>query len=104
MLGPLGGADLTCALWPVAPAPQQPSIDGDGAPPIVVIGTTGDPATPYEYAVDMADRLKSGVLVTYRGEGHLAYGSERVHQPAGDRLSGAGPGAAGPDPLLKLQW
>jgi pimeloyl-ACP methyl ester carboxylesterase len=75
VLGRLAGADLTCALWPVAPAPPQPSIDGDGAPPIMVIGTTGDPATPYEYAVDMADRLKSGVLVTYRGEGHLAYGS-----------------------------
>jgi pimeloyl-ACP methyl ester carboxylesterase len=75
VLGRLGGADLTCALWPVASAPPQPSIDGGGAPPIVVIGTTGDPATPYEYAVDMADRLKSGVLVTYRGEGHLAYGS-----------------------------
>jgi pimeloyl-ACP methyl ester carboxylesterase len=40
-----------------------------------VIGTTGDPATPYEYAVDMADRLKSGVLITYRGEGHLAFDS-----------------------------
>ena len=75
VLGRLGGADLTCALWPVASAPPQPSIDGAGAPPIVVIGTTGDPATPYEYAVDMADRLKSGVLVTYRGEGHLAFGS-----------------------------
>ena len=75
VLGRLGGADLTCALWPVASAPPQPSIDGDGAPPIVVIGTTGDPATPYEYAVDMANRLKSGVLVSYRGEGHLAFGS-----------------------------
>ena len=40
-----------------------------------MIGTTGDPATPYEYAVDMADRLKSGVLMTFDGEGHLAYGS-----------------------------
>jgi hypothetical protein len=75
VLGRLGGADITCALWPVASAPPPPAIDGNGAPPIVVIGTTGDPATPYEYAVDMADRLKSGVLVTYRGEGHLAYGS-----------------------------
>jgi pimeloyl-ACP methyl ester carboxylesterase len=75
VLGRLGGADLTCPLWPVAPAPRQPPIDGAGAPPIVVIGTTGDPATPYEYAVDMARRLKSGVLVTYRGEGHLAFGS-----------------------------
>jgi pimeloyl-ACP methyl ester carboxylesterase len=75
VLGRLGGADLTCALWPVSSAPPPPSIDGDGAPPIVVIGTTGDPATPYEYAVDMANRLKSGILVTYRGEGHLAFGS-----------------------------
>jgi pimeloyl-ACP methyl ester carboxylesterase len=75
VLGRLGGADLTCALWPVEPAPPQPPIDGAGAPPIVVIGTTGDPATPYEYAVDMARRLRSGVLVTYRGEGHLAFGS-----------------------------
>jgi pimeloyl-ACP methyl ester carboxylesterase len=75
VLGRLGGADLTCALWPVRSAPPQPTIDGNGAPPIVVIGTTGDPATPYEYAVDMADRLKSAVLVTYRGEGHLAFGS-----------------------------
>ena len=39
----------------------------------MVIGTTGDPATPYEYAVDMADRLQSGVLITFDGEGHLAY-------------------------------
>ena len=75
VLGRLGGPDLTCALWPVAPAPPQPAVDGAGAPPIVVIGTTGDPATPYEYAVDMAERLKSGVLVTHRGEGHLAFGA-----------------------------
>ena len=73
VLGRLGGADLTCVLWPVAPAPPPPSIDGAGARPIVVIGTTGDPATPYEYAVDMADRLKSGVLISFEGEGHLAY-------------------------------
>lgn len=73
VLGQLGGADLTCALWPVASAAPPPAIDGAGARPIVVVGTTGDPATPYEYAVDMAERLKSGVLITFRGEGHLAY-------------------------------
>ncbi len=38
-----------------------------------MIGTTGDPATPYEYAVGMANQLNSGVLVTFRGYGHLAY-------------------------------
>ena len=40
----------------------------------MVIGTTGDPATPYEYAKSMADQLSSAVLVTFNGEGHLAYG------------------------------
>ena len=88
VLGRLGGADLTCALWPVPSAPPQPKIDGAGAPPILVIGTTGDPATPYEYAVDMADRLKSGVLITYRGEGHLAFGSSAcVNQIVVDYLA-----------------
>ncbi len=74
ILGRLSGADFQCPLWPVKSAPARPTITGDGAPPIIVIGTTGDPATPYEYAPAMADQLKSGVLVTYRGEGHLAYG------------------------------
>jgi pimeloyl-ACP methyl ester carboxylesterase len=74
VLGPLNGPDLVCPLWPVKPAPRQPKVNGQGAPPIVVIGTTGDPATPYEYAESMARELRSGVLVTLDGEGHLAYG------------------------------
>ena len=49
-------------------------MGGEGAPPIMVVGTTGDPATPYEYAQSMARALGSGVLVTLDGEGHLAYG------------------------------
>ena len=74
VLGPLNGPDLVCARWPVKPAPKPPTVDAHGAPPIVVIGTTGDPATPYEYAQSMARALGSGVLVTLDGEGHLAYG------------------------------
>jgi hypothetical protein len=44
-----------------------------GAPPVVVVGTTGDPATPYAWAVSLADQLASGVLLTSRGEGHTVY-------------------------------
>jgi pimeloyl-ACP methyl ester carboxylesterase len=72
-LGEFWGSDLICPLWPVAPAPKSPKITARGAPSIVVIGTTGDPATPYEYAVGMAKQLDSGVLVSFRGFGHLAY-------------------------------
>jgi pimeloyl-ACP methyl ester carboxylesterase len=74
IIGPFFGPDLTCPLWPVAPAPPAPKIVGRGAASIVVIGTTGDPATPYEYAVGMAQQLDSAVLVTFHGSGHLAYG------------------------------
>jgi pimeloyl-ACP methyl ester carboxylesterase len=73
VLGPFAGLDLVCPLWPVAPAPKTPRITGAGAAPIVVLGTTGDPATPYENAVTMASQLRSGVLVTLDGEGHTAY-------------------------------
>jgi pimeloyl-ACP methyl ester carboxylesterase len=79
-LGPFAGADLVCPLWPVAPAPKEPSIRGAGAAPIVVIGTTGDPATPYEYAERMAEQLESGHLLTLKGEGHLGYGQSSCIQ------------------------
>lgn len=49
------------------------AIDGSGAAPIVVIGTTRDPATPYEEAVAMAEQLESGVLLSRDGDGHTAY-------------------------------
>ena len=44
------------------------------APPIVVIGNTDDPATPYKSAQALARELESGHLLTYVGEGHTAYG------------------------------
>ncbi|MCL2850168.1 MAG: alpha/beta hydrolase, partial [Micrococcales bacterium] len=46
--------------------------------PIVVIGTTNDPATPYVWAEALASLLGSAVLVTYQGEGHTAYTSGDV--------------------------
>ncbi|PZG00960.1 alpha/beta hydrolase [Micromonospora deserti] len=38
---------LSCTEWPGGRDPY-PTGRADGAPPIVVVGTTGDPATPYE--------------------------------------------------------
>jgi pimeloyl-ACP methyl ester carboxylesterase len=46
-----------------------------GAPPIVVIGTTRDPATPFSEAVALADQLESGVLISRDGDGHTGYAS-----------------------------
>jgi len=50
-------------------------IDAAGAAPIVVVGTTRDPATPYQWAVHLADQLQSGVLVSRDGDGHTGYNS-----------------------------
>lgn len=65
--------DVVCSNWPypVAELPEQ--YDAEGAPPILVVGTTNDPATPYAQAVSLAGQLSSGVLVTYEGEGHTIY-------------------------------
>lgn len=63
---------LTCSLWPGEKDPY-PTGTATGAPPIVVVGTTGDPATPYESTQKLADMLGVGVVVTWEGEGHTAY-------------------------------
>ena len=69
--------DVLCGNWPfpvTGPAPAEAS--GDGADPVLVISTTGDPATPYEWGVSLARQLSNGRLVTYDGEGHTAYNKE----------------------------
>ncbi len=39
----------------------------------MVIGTTRDPATPYEWAVRLRDQLADASLITFDGDGHTAY-------------------------------
>lgn len=65
------GMDLVCETWTAASAPPL-KLTGAGAPPILVVGTTGDSATPYEHAISMAEQLESGVLLTLDGAGHGA--------------------------------
>lgn len=64
-----------CVGMPVRAAEEAPVIRAEGAAPIVVVGTTRDPATPYEWAVALADQLESGVLVTRDGDGHTGFNS-----------------------------
>ncbi len=63
---------LGCLGWPAAANPL-PAITGEGAPTILVVGTLGDPATPYEWAQQMSEALESSVLLTYEGDGHTAF-------------------------------
>ena len=65
------------------PDPVDPLVVGPaaGANPILVIGNTGDPATPYEWSVALADFLDSAVLYTVEAEGHTAYTSIDCVEP-----------------------
>jgi len=65
---------LGCEAWPFQSTVERAPIAAPGAAPILVVGTTGDPATPYEWSVALADQLDSGQLLTWQGEGHTAYG------------------------------
>jgi pimeloyl-ACP methyl ester carboxylesterase len=66
---------LTCAVWPFPTVGHPKDYSAKGSVPILVVGTTGDPATPYSQAVSVANKvLANGHLVTYNGEGHTAYG------------------------------
>ncbi|HEX8346594.1 MAG TPA: alpha/beta hydrolase, partial [Actinoplanes sp.] len=78
---PLFGASLAvgmlpCTYWPGKRDPY-PVGPAQGAPPIVVVGTTGDPATPYENTAELANMLGTGRVLTWEGEGHTAYPSTR---------------------------
>ncbi|MFA7297069.1 MAG: alpha/beta hydrolase [Dehalococcoidia bacterium] len=67
-MAPMG---LLCAYWP---APAQPLRLAGGAPsPTLIIGTTNDPATPYEWAIGAHRALPNSVLLTHEGDGHTVY-------------------------------
>ncbi len=68
-------ATVGCSAgWPPAADPL-PAVRAEGAPPILVVGTRYDPATPYSWSQALADALRSGVLLTYEGDGHTAFAS-----------------------------
>lgn len=80
-LGPYIGPDLGCPTWPVkATDDVDVKIKYQDRPDILVLGTTGDPATPYEYAEHMHKALKASRLITLNGNGHLAYDQSKCVQ------------------------
>ena len=69
----LAWSTVPCGFWP-APANNAPKkISAPGSGPIVVVGTTRDPATPYAWAQGLASELQNGHLITFNGDGHTAY-------------------------------
>jgi pimeloyl-ACP methyl ester carboxylesterase len=68
---------LGCEQWPYPVSEKPKTWSALTANPILVVGTTGDPATPYSQAVSLASKvLGNARLLTFFGEGHTAYGKE----------------------------
>jgi pimeloyl-ACP methyl ester carboxylesterase len=69
----LAWGNLACTVWPYHSERPPHELHALGSNPIVVIGTTRDPATPYQWAVDLAQQLDNGVLISRDGDGHTGY-------------------------------
>ena len=66
--------DAYCQGWGHESSRKREKITASGAAPILVVGTTGDPATPYAWSEALAEQLETGQLLTWKGNGHTAYG------------------------------
>ena len=73
----------SCGGVQVKSSEPEREVRAAGAAPIVVIGTTRDPATPYKWAQALAKQLESAVLLTRDGDGHTGYnmGNDCVDEP-----------------------
>ncbi len=74
VFGPLlAWGEASCAVWPVPPTRTVGPVRAAGAPPILLVGTTQDPATPYAWAVNVSHELARSSLLTVEGQNHVAY-------------------------------
>ena len=94
--GPIVLDYIRCSLWPTPAKPLAPvPADTEGLPPVLVVSTTKDPATPYENGVAVAEQIPGAVLVTNEGEGHTIVGQGK---PCIDDLGRATTSSTSPSP------
>ncbi|MFF2078807.1 alpha/beta hydrolase [Kitasatospora sp. NPDC058162] len=65
--------DPDCRAWPYRSTERPHTVTAPGSAPILVIGGTEDPVTPYLWAQRMAAGLQHGVLLTRDGDGHMSW-------------------------------
>jgi len=67
-----------CSTW-FDHSPTKPAaVTSNTTAPILIIGTSFDPATPYKWSQALARQLPTSRLLTYRGDGHTAYGDTNM--------------------------
>lgn len=67
-----------CSTWFEHSSTPPTAVRSETTAPILIIGTIFDPATPYIWAQALTDQLQTSRLLTYRGDGHTAYGDTNV--------------------------
>jgi pimeloyl-ACP methyl ester carboxylesterase len=77
-------ANMQCAFWPVKARNTQGPITVTGAAPILLVGGTNDPATPYSEAQSVNRQIEGSVLLTRAGNGHTSYDSSDCAHAAED--------------------
>jgi pimeloyl-ACP methyl ester carboxylesterase len=77
-------SNLQCAFWPARPKSPQGPLTVSGAPPILLVGGTNDPATPYSEAQSVNRQIDGSVLLTRQGNGHTSYDSSTCAHTAED--------------------
>ena len=77
-------SSLQCGYLGVTATGHAGPLSADGAPPILLVGGTNDPATPYSWAQSLHQQLTSSVLLTRSGNGHTSYGASVCSQQAED--------------------
>ncbi len=77
-------SNLQCAYWPVKPKSGQGPLTVRGAPPILLVGGTNDPATPYSEAQSVNRQISGSILLTRQGNGHTSYDASTCVHAAED--------------------
>lgn len=75
---------LICAYWPIKPKSHPGPLPAPGAPPLLLVGGTNDPATPYQWATAVHSQIAGSVLLTRQGNGHVSYDSSACAHAAED--------------------
>lgn len=74
LLGPqIAWSLMTCSYWMPTKTPPVKYISSADTPPVLVVGASGDPATPYSWAQEVASDFGSARLLTRDGDGHTSY-------------------------------
>ena len=76
--------NLTCAYWPFKPVGRDAPIPVTGTPPILLVGGTNDPSTPYSEALAVNKQIDGSVLLTRHGNGHTSYDASSCAHGAED--------------------